>query len=126
MPRGSDCLTDGRDTMDTREVLDRIAYLERNLPDELEEGDEEDRAELAALRRFVDELDGYGDLACGETLIRDSCFPTFAREYARDVADFKDDGRWPHSCIDWDRAAEELQRDYTSAELDGVTYWMRC
>ena len=124
MPRGNDCLTDGRDTMDTRDVLARIKFLEEST----EDGDdaEDEKAELAALREFVDELDGHGDLACGETLIRDSYFPTFAREYAQDVGDFKDDGRWPHSCIDWDRAAEELQQDYTSAELDGVTYWMHC
>lgn len=123
MSRGNDCLTDGRDTMDTREVLARVKFLEESVNDG--DGADDEKAELAALREFVDELDGYGDLADGETLIRDSYFPTFAREFAQDVGDFKDDGRWPHSCIDWDRAAEELQEDYVSAELDGVTYWMR-
>ena len=32
---------------------------------------------------------------------------------------------WPFNCIDWEKAAEELQQDYMSIDFDGVTYWMR-
>lgn len=27
--------------------------------------------------------------------------------------------------VDWERAARELQMDYTPVEFDGVTYWVR-
>lgn len=31
--------------------------------------------------------------------------------------------QWPYNCIDWARAARELQMDYSSADLMGETYW---
>lgn len=41
------------------------------------------------------------------------------------LAYMKDANRWPFTCIDWDKAAQELQMDYTSVEFDGITYWVR-
>jgi len=31
--------------------------------------------------------------------------------------------RWPVSCIDWDRAAKELQTEFSAVEFRGETYW---
>ena len=90
----------------------------------------ENGEELKALEALASECEGYAsDWKHGEGLIRDSYFEDYARELAEDCGDFpsgREPVRWPYTCIDWKRAAEELQQDYTSAEYDGVTYWIRC
>ena len=30
--------------------------------------------------------------------------------------------KWPYTCVDWERAADELRQDYSSTEFDGKTY----
>lgn len=85
-----------------------------------------DEPELATLKAFRDELEPYcSDWHHGETLIRDSYFKEYAQELAEDIGAINRDAQWPNNCIDWDKAARELQMDYTSAEFDGVTYWAR-
>lgn len=61
----------------------------------------------------------------GATLVRDSYFEDYARELAEDCGLIQRDAHWPNDCIDWERAARELQMDYTSVEFDGVEYWVR-
>lgn len=57
------------------------------------------------------------------TLIRDTYFTEYAREFAYEIGAVSGSESWPANCIDWTRAARELQMDYTSVEFDGVTYW---
>lgn len=84
-----------------------------------------DGRELAALVAFRDEASGYCDWHSGATLIRESYFEDYARELAEDLHGSEiRDAKWPFSCIDWERAAEELRQDYTAAEFDGVTYYV--
>lgn len=87
-------------------------------------GDDDYMAELIALLTLQDEC-GASDWQYGEALIRDSYFETYARDLADDLGLIKDDAQWPATCIDWEKAAEELQMDYSSCEFDGVTYWYR-
>ena len=83
-------------------------------------------AELKALQTLADEAGGYApDWRHGATLIRDSYFETYARELAEDIGAISGDEKWPCTCIDWEKAASELQMDYTSVEFDGVTYWVQ-
>lgn len=83
--------------------------------------------ELHALKAFRDEFENYcSDWRHGETLIRDSYFTEYAQELADDIGAINRDAAWPANCIDWAKAARELQMDYTSGEFDGVTYWARC
>jgi hypothetical protein len=86
-----------------------------------------DAEELAALLALQSEAEGYAsDWRYGETLIRDSYFEDYAQELASDLYGKEvSDTHWPFTCIDWEKAAEELQYDYTSVEFDGVTYWVR-
>lgn len=100
---------------------------------ELREFDEgSDGEELRTLREFLDNLAGSG----GDhewngywypvTLVRDSYFEEYAEEMAEDLhGDRIRNAEWPMNCIDWERAAREMQQDYSSAEYDGVTYWFR-
>jgi hypothetical protein len=93
----------------------------------LKEWDEENGDELKALSDFVAEGENSAeDWTHGATLIRDSYFEDYAQELAEDLnGKAIRDAQWPFSCIDWTKAAEELQQDYTSIEFDGVTYWVR-
>ena len=59
------------------------------------------------------------------TLIRDSYFTQYAQELAEDIGAVKSDAQWPHTCIDWEHAARELQYDYTAVDIGDLTYWTR-
>jgi antirestriction protein len=110
------------DMLDSRDVIARIEEL-GCCPD-LNTSEED--AELATLQAFAEEAEGYAqDWSFGESLIRDSYFEDYARELADDIGAIDSDAGWPTACIDWEQAASDLQMDYTSVELDGVTFWTR-
>lgn len=112
------------DTEDSGAIADAESVLAL-AREALQEFDDDDDAngELTALKEFASELEGYGDWQHGETLIADSYFPQYAEELARDLYDLPD--HWPIDHIDWEAAAEALKIDYTSADLDGETFYMR-
>jgi hypothetical protein len=113
------------DIIDSREVLARIDHLQESA-DEIGELDQDEADELAALKALASEAADYAaDWQCGETLIRDSYFQTYAQELAEDIGAIDPAASWPLSCIDWEQAARELQMDYTSVDFDGITYWVR-
>ena len=116
--------------LDVQDITDRVEFLEETskLMALLEEDDHEEYAELMAL---LEEMRGYGGNHqwrgdwYPDYLIRDTYFKEYAQELADDIGAIKSDIGWPYSCIDWDRAARELQMDYTSVEYQGVIYWYR-
>jgi hypothetical protein len=58
------------------------------------------------------------------TLIRDSHFTEYARELVVDCDDIP--SNLPHYIvINWDATAHNVRTDYTSTDIDGVTYWYR-
>lgn len=111
------------DESQTREELaDALSEAQR----ELIEWDADNGEELAALKAFAAQAEGYApDWNHGATLIRDSYFEEYARQYADDVGAINAEASWPNTCIDWEKAANELQQDYSAVEFDGVTYWAR-
>lgn len=132
------------DVIDSRDVIARIEELEaehEELADNIEnampgtrtehvealkEWDAENGDELRALKALADEAEGYAaDWKYGEALIRDSYFETYAEQFADDIGAINSEASWPNNCIDWERAARELQMDYTSVDFDGITYWIR-
>ena len=108
------------DVIDSRDVIGRIEFLEG-----CEVLDDEEAAELEALRSLQDECQHVADWKYGETLVRDSYFEDYARELAEDIGAYDPNAGWPLGCIDWEKAAEQLLIDYTSVEFDGETYWIR-
>jgi hypothetical protein len=93
---------------------------------ELAQWDEDNAEELKNLTDLNAEGEGAGDWQHGETMVRDSYFETYAQELADDCGMLNSKGdSWPYTCIDWERAARELQQDYTSVDFGGVTYWLR-
>lgn len=87
----------------------------------------ENESEFADLKALCDQGESYADdWNHGATLVHDSYFEDYARQFAEDIH-----GRgvanadWPFSHIDWKEAAEALQADYTSIEVGNETYWVR-
>ena len=108
------------DILDVRDIIERFEAIE------------DDAEESATLRDFLAEIVGMGgdEQWRGDwypiTLIRDSYFETYAMELADDIhGDALNGTVWPLYCIDWERAARELQYDYTSVDFNGITYWTR-
>jgi hypothetical protein len=110
------------DIVDVRDIIARCEYLE-----DTEYGNDE----CADLWVILEALKGNGgdEKWRGDwypvTLIRDSYFRTYAQELAEDIGAIDSNAQWPAYCIDWERAARELQYDYTSCDIDRVTYWYR-
>lgn len=109
--------------IDSRDIIQRINYLESYDIDELTE---EERDELTVLQSVAKQGEDYAaDWQYGEQLIRDSYFKEYAQEMAYDCGMVPDNAQWPMTCIDWNQAARELKMDYTEIDFDGVTYWIR-
>ena len=120
--KGDKEITNSEDVIDSRDVIERIEYLEA---DE-EELDEYDKDELAKLRALAEEGEDYAaDWKYGEQLIRATYFEEYARQLAEDIGAVNSEADWPNNCIDWEQAASELEMDYTSIDFDGVDYWIR-
>jgi hypothetical protein len=140
-------ISNADDVIDSRDVIARIEELQNekdNFQDENElpnsdlldmteeqniqwmEWDESDEGqELKALIALQNDANGSPDWEYGETLIRDSHFEDYAQELAEDIGAINKDATWPNDCIDWKKAASELQYDYMQVNFDGVDYWIR-
>ncbi len=98
----------------------------------MKESQQDIEAELEALESVVEQASAYTEEQEDIVLIRDSYFTEYARDLAKNTVSLPNDDpllswdTWPLSCIDWERAARQLQTDYSSVEFDGVTYWVRC
>ena len=108
--------------IDSRELQDEINDLQaqENEPDGLE-AEEQDR--LNALVALADEVGGEWEY--GAALIPEGEFEDHARDLAEETGAIPSEYTWPISCIDWEQAARELSMDYTTVELEGVTYYVR-
>lgn len=118
------------DLIDVRDVIARVEELdsERDDNDKLPAEEEQEFSDLYDL---LSELRGCGGDYQWQgdwfpiTLIRDTYFAEYARELAEGIGAINKDAVWPNNCIDWERAARELQHDYSEVEYLGVTYWYR-
>jgi transcriptional regulator with XRE-family HTH domain len=148
--------------IDSRDVINRIAELESNREDlvneiktaqsslEAEESKDEPSAEelaeingvleaakeslgefdtsdegeeLEDLKALQDEAEGYADWIHGAILVHDDYFQEYAQNFAEDLGMDRTQP-WPYSCIDWEKAADELKQDFTSVDFDGETFWI--
>lgn len=117
---------DWRDRGNNTECPDGSGRTHAPPEDARGELDEDDAAELAALKALAEEAEGYApDWRHGEALIRDSYFEDHARELAEDIGAVPKDLSWPACHIDWEAAANALKQDYTAVDFDGIDYWIR-
>lgn len=125
--------------IDMEEITDRVdelrddrdAYNEKmGDPDvwaAIEDGEPQELEELEAL---LEELRGAGG---GDhqwegnwyprELIDVDDFEEYAEELASGIYSIPD--TWPHRCIDWKQAAEELAQDYSMVSFRGSDYYWR-
>lgn len=109
------------DVIDVRDIIARYEEIEdTEAADELEE--------LATLTGILSELDGMGgdEQWRGDwypvTLIRNSYFENAMDEMLDDIGELpKDLPYYLSITVDY----HALQMDYSSIEIDGVTYWTR-
>jgi hypothetical protein len=117
---------DELDTCDQNvEAIETASEARADAEAELTDWDNDYADELRILTELNDEGERLADWTHGEMLIRDDHFEDYARELAEDIGAVNRDMSWPCNCIDWEKAASELQVDYTSLDFDGVTYWVR-
>jgi hypothetical protein len=132
--------------IDSRDVIERIEYLEDELRD-LEDAaadaaDDSARAaeilaeidawkageegqELASLQALAAEAADYADdWQHGATLISLDYWPTYAQELVEDIGDLPRNIP-SYIVIDWEATAGNLKVDYTEVDFDGATYLVR-
>lgn len=114
-----------KNQFDIRDAIERFEELEDA------ERDDDEQEEFGVLSSLLEDTKGYGGdhqwrgdwYPVG--FIADSHFEDYARELAEDIGAIDKDAGWPCGYIDWPRAAEALQIDYSSVEINGDTYWYR-
>lgn len=103
-----------QDILDSRDVIARIEELELEIEDaESQDSPDEElladlRDELVPLQALAKEGEGCYGWQDGAILIRDSYFEEYARGFAEELG-MDSESRWPYTCIDWEKAASELQ-----------------
>lgn len=142
-------ITNIQDQIYSRDVIERIDFLESELDDAYEgEGKSEritkakedwikaaaddgthtlqDAArEYIALVALQDEAEGYSDdWKHGEMLIRHTYFVKAMQELCEDAGDVPKDIP-SYIEIDWKATAENMKADYTEVDFDGVAYFIR-
>lgn len=78
------------------------------------------------LKNLIDLREQFGrEWNDGITFVKDSHFEEFAEDEADRLGYFGNCSKndWPYNYIDWSKAADYLQSDYSSVEFDGETYW---
>lgn len=119
------------DVFDARDLVERLEEIEAEILDDegavAEDADEDLRDERNKLIELIDEIDRYsGDgTRYGTPLIAEWAFEDYARQLAEDIGAIDRDAGWPSGFIDWKRAAEALQQDYTSIDILGQEFWYR-
>ena len=114
-----------RDTINSREIIDRIEELEG-----IEEPDNEEAQELAILLKVQEQAEDCADWRYGETLINESYFTDYIEDLIKDCYELPkefESGNWPwrHMTLDYEAAADEAEYDYTRIDFDGVDYLIR-
>lgn len=114
-------ITNQANYIDSREIIERVEYLE------IIKREDDETNELAILKEVLAKLTDTSskDPEDEITLIRDSYFMEYAYELAEDIGAIDANANWPNNHIDWDAATRDLQRDYSTIDFDGIEYWFR-
>jgi hypothetical protein len=124
-------LTD--DIIDVRDIIERIEELEGEIEDYAEKMDDwqanaDNVAELETLMAIMEKIKGYGgdEQWRGDwypvTLIRSNYFNEYMDNMVSDCYEVpKDLPSFMTITLDY----VALQQDYTSVDIDGITYWCR-
>lgn len=86
------------------------------------EDDEQQYQDLNSLR---EQCSNFAGLENGIPLVLDSHMEEYAQNTATDLGFISSMDQWPATCIDWDKAVEELKQDYRVVEYGGYSYFCR-
>lgn len=114
------------DFFDSRDLIGEIEELERATEEDYDNEDVEDLKErLETLRAFRIEVESP-ELEYGQTFISENYFEDYAKELCEDIGALPTDllGFIANN-IDWEGVADDIRIDYTSADLNGTTYYYR-
>lgn len=124
------------DLIDVRDIIARVEELEEVIDTAPEDGvwtqaeQNEANRERIALEAILDELKGYGgdEQWRGDwypvTLIEDAYFVEYVQDMLADCGELP--RNLPHYiAIDWRTTARNIRTDYSSVDVDGLTYWYR-
>ena len=106
----------------TEALEEAVSDAQTALDDAQAEYGTDEQEELAELDNLESEIGR--EWKHGEQMIPESEFEDHAREMADEISDTKADV-WPYTCIDWEKAADELKQDYTSVSYQGEDYYVR-
>lgn len=118
-------ISNSDDVIDSRDVIERIEELSDEDYGPLED---EEFHELEHLKALREEGEGFPDWEYGATLVNDSYWEDYAKEWFDEVYghELNVAGHLaPYVTIDYDQFATDLQADYTDVDFDGVTFWVR-
>lgn len=119
-------LTDNAPDEDDLEEVEKYGSEKLRLEEELSDAQDafgpDEQTELEELNDLESEISEWRH---GETMIPESDFEDYARQFAEDIGAIPDDTKWPCTCIDWVRAARELAMDYNSVTWQGTEYLVR-
>jgi len=106
----------GEDIVDSRDIIERIEYLEADT-----ELDDEDKDELKSYQELRAEI-GKENFEFGVTFIKDTYFSDAMRE---DFLEFNQIDEALEMYIDFDAWETACRMDYTDIEIGGYTYSYR-
>jgi len=131
----ADALRDWADALELHDsgewanTLQGIAYWIKENPMGDLDADEEE--ELEELEKLAEECEGYADWHHGETLISRDYWHAYTEDLIDDCYEMPKEmksGNWPwrHVTLDIEAAANDLEQDYTSVEIFGNEFLIRC
>ena len=105
-----------------KELETAVSEAQTALDDAKGDFGDDEQTELEELDNLDSEISEWMH---GETMILESDFEGYARQFAEDIGAMPDDTKWPCTCIDWEKAAEELSQDYSTVSYQGEDYYVR-
>lgn len=85
---------------------------------------EDENTELCALKAFESKYDFVDDWQYGADFIAEEYFTEYVKEMLTDCGTIPRDLP-DYVAIDWEETADNLKCDYTDAEFNGVSYYVR-
>lgn len=120
-----DSITGYEDYLDSRDMQERLDYLDGFDDEDLTEDEKEEYNELYRIREELIDEYGKDNWEWGYGFIRHDYFPDYAEEFAKETGAIDDKQDWLTRHIDWDAVADDMQEDYWQVEMFGSTYWTR-
>ena len=122
-----DTLTEAQDALSEAETDSEKDESQSQIDNAEADFGADEQAELKELESLKDDIgESRGKISeGGGPFVHENDFEDYASEVAEDLGAIPDNAQWPCTCIDWEKAADELKSDYSTVEWQGVSYYYR-